>query len=90
MDRRQLPAVVFLTMSTATMCIGARPAHAAAAMFGHGARAGRPGAVREVRGSWEHNSKIAVQMSLDILRPQADSASDMHPAVAVIPSGRPD
>jgi hypothetical protein len=63
MDRRQLPAVIFLTMSTATMCVAARPVHAAAAAFGHGARSGRPGAAYQICRSWENHDKIAARMS---------------------------
>jgi hypothetical protein len=85
MDRRQLPAVLFLTMSTATMCIAARPAHAAASVLGHGARAGRPGAVREIRRSWENHGKIAVRMSQDIPGPQTGSGAAGHPAVTAVP-----
>ena len=84
MDRRQLPAVVFLTMSTATMCVAVRPQPAAAAMLGHGARAGRPGVVREVRRSWESHGKIAVRMSLDLPRAEARHAR-RNPAVAAVP-----
>lgn len=63
MDRRQLPAVIFLTMSTATMCVAARPVHAAAATSGHGARGGRPGAAYQICRSWENHDKIAARMS---------------------------
>ena len=63
MDRRQLPAVVFLTMSTATMCVAARPVHAAAAALGHGARSGRPDAAYQVCRSWDNHDKIAARMS---------------------------
>lgn len=93
MDRRQLPAVLFLTMSTATMCIAARPAHAAASVLGHGAWAGRPGAVGEIRRSWESHGKIPVRMSQDIPRPQTGSGAAGHPAVTAVPllsrPGRP-
>jgi hypothetical protein len=63
MNRRQLPAVLFLTMSTATMCIAARPGPAAAAVPGHGARSGRPGAAYQICRSWENHDKIAARMS---------------------------
>jgi len=93
MDGRQLPAVLFLTMSTATMRIAARPAHAGAAVLGHGARAGRPGAVREIRRRWERHGKIAVRMSRDIPGPQIGSGAAGHPAVTAVPllsgPGRP-
>ena len=63
MDRRQLPAVVFLAMSTATMCVAARPVHAVAATSGHGARSGRPVAAYQICRSWEHHDKITARMS---------------------------
>jgi hypothetical protein len=92
MDRRQLPAVVFLTMSTATMCVAARPVHAAAAALGHGARAARPGAVREIRRAWENPGKIAIRMSLDIPQPAAKPRrAACHPTIAAVPVlGGPD
>jgi hypothetical protein len=77
--------MVFLTMSTATMCVAARPAHAAAAALGHGARAARPGAVREVRRSWENHRKIAVRMSPDISSTAGEPGAAGHPAVAAVP-----
>ncbi len=77
--------MVPLTMSTATMCVAARPAHAAAAVLGHGARAGRPGAVREIRRPRQNHTRIAVRMSLDISRPKAGPVTAGHPMVAAIP-----
>ena len=59
MDRRQLPAVLFLTMSTATMCVAARPGAAHAATPG---QAGRGGAYQICR-SWENHGKIAARMT---------------------------
>jgi hypothetical protein len=58
-------------MPTATMCVAAWPAHAAATVFGDDARAGRPGAVREIRRPWQNHTRIAASLSLDISRPKA-------------------
>ncbi len=66
MDRRQLRAVIFLTMATATMCVAARPGPAHAAVPGHGARAVRSGAAHGICRSWENHNKIAARMSRDI------------------------
>lgn len=63
MDRRQLPALIFLTRSTATMCVAARTLPAVAA--GHGARSGRPDAYQICR-SWGNHDKIAARMSRDL------------------------
>jgi hypothetical protein len=78
MDRRQLPAVVFLTMST--MCVAARPVHAAAASFGHGAGSGWPGAGYQICRSWENHDKIVAEVINRGLNPGA-----RH----VIPRSRP-
>jgi beta-lactamase family protein len=67
MDRRQLRAVIFLTLATATMCVAARPGPAHAAVAGHG----RPGAVPEICRSWQNHPKIAARLSRgihDVLR----------------------
>ena len=65
MDRRKLPALIFLTMATATMCVAARPAPAAA-VPGHGARSGRPGAAYQICRSWQSHDKIAARMSREL------------------------
>jgi hypothetical protein len=62
MDRRQLPAVLFLTLSTATMCVAARPVAAHAA----GPRAGRDGDGYQICRSWDNHGKIAARMSRGI------------------------
>ncbi len=63
MDRRQLPAVLFLTMSTATMCVAARPGPAHGAVLGHGARSGH---AYQICRSWAGHDKIAARMSREI------------------------
>jgi hypothetical protein len=63
MDRRQLPALLFLTMSTVTMCAAAKPGPADGAVLGHGARAGT--AYRICR-TWDNHDKIAARMSRGI------------------------
>jgi hypothetical protein len=77
MDRRQLRAVIFLTMATATMCVAARPgpAHAAAAGPGtvaaHHAGTARSETAPEICRSWKNHNKIAARMSRgidDVLR----------------------
>lgn len=67
MNRRQLPAVVFLAMSTATLCVAARPGTAHAVVGGHGAPGGRSGAEYQICRSWENHGKIAARMSRGIL-----------------------
>jgi hypothetical protein len=57
MDRRQLPAVLFLTMSMATMCVAARPEQAHAATPGPDDRAGRAAGASQICRSWEHHGK---------------------------------
>jgi beta-lactamase class A len=65
MDRRQLRAVVFLAMSTATMCVAARPVAAHAARLGPG-RTARDGAAYQICRSWGNHDKIAARMSQGI------------------------
>jgi Beta-lactamase enzyme family len=66
MDRRQLRAVIFLTLATATMCAAARPGPAHAAVPGHGARAGGSGAAHAICRSWDNHDQIAARMSRGI------------------------
>jgi hypothetical protein len=61
-----MPAVLFLTMSMATMCVAARPAPAHAATPGHDDRAGRAGGAYQICRSWEHHDKIAARMTRGI------------------------
>ena len=63
MDRRQLPAVIFLTMSTATLCVAARAVPAHAATPGPGARSGTG---YQICRSWDGHTKIAARMSRGI------------------------
>lgn len=63
MDKRQLRAVLFLTMSTATMCVAARPGPARAATLGPGAGAGGE---YQICRSWQNHAAIAARMSQGI------------------------
>jgi hypothetical protein len=74
MDRRQLPAMVFLMMSTATPYV-AGALRTPPRYSGMTPGPGGPGSAREIRRSWENHGKIALRMSPDVARPRAESGA---------------